>query len=174
MVIDVPAAAGSGKLAWVLTVIGSPAAGAAHFELQTSLDPQAVFSVLTDFSPRRAEVWRNIDPEHFQVHGQGPGWADVTEGSARGGGIWERNRCEWPTSADRLTITTTESNTWKAGSGWDYRLEPLPGGGTTIAVDALRRGKGLKGALVGAVIGLFGSRMLRNDLRRVLAAAGVQ
>ena len=29
MVIDVPAAAGSGKLGWVLNVIGSPAAGAA-------------------------------------------------------------------------------------------------------------------------------------------------
>ena len=143
-----------------------------HFELQTSLEPQAVFSVLTDFGPRRAEVWRNIDAEHFQVHGQGPGWADVTEGSARGGGIWERNRYEWPPSADRLTITTTESNTWKAGSGWDYRLQPLPSGGTTITVDALRKGKGLKGALVGAVIGLDGSRMLRNDLRKVLNAAG--
>jgi hypothetical protein len=75
-------------------------------------------------------------------------------------------------SADRLTITTTESNTWQAGSGWNYRLQPLPGGGTTISVDALRRGRGLKGALVGAVIGLVGSRMLRNDLRKVLTAAG--
>ena len=143
-----------------------------HFELTTSLDPQAVLGVLTDFGPHRAEVWRNIDPEHFQVHGQGPGWADVTEGNARAGGIWERNRYKWLPSGDRLTITTTESNTWKPGSGWDYQLRPLPGGGTTIVVDALRKGRGPKGALVGAVIGLVGSRMLRNDLRKVLAAAG--
>ncbi len=142
-----------------------------HFELQTSLDPQAVLGVLTDFGPRRAEVWRNIDAQHFQVHGQSPGWADVTEGSARAGGIWERNRYEWPPSGDRLTITTTDSNTWKAGSGWKYRLQPRPGG-TTVTVDALRRGRGLKGAVVGAVIGLAGSRMLREDLRSVLTAAG--
>jgi hypothetical protein len=142
-----------------------------HFELQTSLDPQAVLGVLTDFGPHRAEVWRNIDPEHFQVHGQGPGWADVTEGNSRAGGIWERNRYEWPPSGDRLTITTTESNTWKPGSGWEYQLHPVSGGGTTIVVDAVRKGRGLKGALVGAVIGLFGSRMLSNDLGKVLAAA---
>src|SRR5438876_247814 len=82
-----------------------------HFELQTSLEPQAVFSVLTDFGPRRAEVWRNIDAEHFQVHGQGPGWADVTEGSARGGGIWERNRYEWPPSADRVPARLDRTTT---------------------------------------------------------------
>lgn len=143
-----------------------------HFEVQTSLDPPAVLGVLTDFSPRRAEVWGNIDAQHFQVHGQGAGWADVTEGGGRGGRIWERNRYEWPPSGDRLTVTTTDSNTWKAGSGWEYRLRPLPGGGTVVTVDAVRNGKGLQGAVVGAFIGLFGSRMLGNDLRKVLAAAG--
>ena len=142
-----------------------------HFEVRTSLDPSAVLGVLTDFGPHRAEVWRNIDPQHFQVHGQGPGWADVTEGGGRGGRIWERNRYEWLPSGDRVTITTTDSNTWKAGSGWDYRLQPIPGG-TTITVDALRKGKGVKGTLVGAVIGLVGRWSLRNDLRKVLAAAG--
>ena len=94
-----------------------------HFELETSLQPSAVVSVLTDFSAHRAEVWPNIDAEHLKVHAQGPGWADVTEGNSLAGGVWERNRyaCGEP---GRVTITTTESNTWKAGSGWEYRMTP--------------------------------------------------
>jgi hypothetical protein len=142
-----------------------------HFELETSLAPQAVLGVLTDFSERRAEVWPNIDRDHFKVHGQGPGWADVTEGSARGGGIWERNRYEWLPAADRVTVTTTESNTWKPGSRWDYRFRPLAGGGTKVSVDVLRTGRGVKGTLLGLFIGLVGARVLRRDLTKVLAAA---
>ena len=50
-----------------------------HFELQSTLAPEAVLAALTDFGPTRAEVWPNIDSDHFQVHDQGPGWAEVTE-----------------------------------------------------------------------------------------------
>ena len=66
-----------------------------RFDLETSLSPDAVVRVLTDFSPHRAEVWRNIDQDHLHVHGQGPGWAEVTEGNALAGGMWERTRYEW-------------------------------------------------------------------------------
>ena len=45
-------------------------------------------------------------------------------------------------------------------------------GSTRVNVDALRTGHGAKGALVGLVIGLVGARMLRNDMTKVLAAAG--
>jgi hypothetical protein len=143
-----------------------------HFELRTSLSPHAVLGVLTDFSGHRAEVWPSIDREHFQVHRQGPGWAEVTEGNARAGGIWERNRYEWDEAAGRVSITTRESNTWKPGSRWDYRLSPLPDGGTDITVDAIRTGRGLKGALVGSIIALVGRRKLRDDMRKVLEAVG--
>jgi hypothetical protein len=139
-----------------------------HFTLQTTLGPDRVLGVLTDFSEHRAEVWPNIDRAHFTVHGQGPGWADVTEGNAVAGGVWERNRYEWGKEPNRLEITTTDSNTWRAGSGWDYHLTPLAAGGTSIRVDVLRRGRGAKGALLGLVIGALGARILRSDMQKVL------
>src|SRR6266702_3317711 len=50
-----------------------------RFRLHTPLQPDIVVGALTDFGPGRADVWPNIDAQHFQVHDQGPGWADVTE-----------------------------------------------------------------------------------------------
>ena len=140
-----------------------------RFALRTPLAPAAVIARLTDFGPARAEVWPNIDSEHFQVHGQGPGWTEVTEGSAVAGGFWERERYTWDVEAGRITVETLDSNTWGPGSGWDYQLAPTPGGGTEITVTVARKGIGWKGRLIemGLVIG--GARVLRSQLRRVLA-----
>ena len=68
-----------------------------------------------------------------------------------------------------MTITTIDSNVWKSGSGWDYRLRPASSGGTSIRVEVVRHGKGVKGMLLGLVIGAFGARILRSDMRKVLA-----
>ena len=125
--------------------------------------------VLSDFSPRRAEVWRNIDAEHLHVHGQDRGWAEVTEGNALAGGIWERSRYEWGKEPGLVTATTLDSNVWSKGDGWRYRVTPTPGGRTTIHVDVVRRARSPKGALISLVLRVNGSRMLREDMRRVLA-----
>ncbi len=145
-----------------------------RFRLHTPLQPDIVVGALTDFGPGRADVWPNIDAQHFQVHDQGPGWADVTEGSSIAGGVWERSRYEWDAAAGKLAVSTTDSNTWGPGSRWDYRLTPAPGGGTDVDVRVARLGKGLKGRLLGAVIGLVGARRLRSDMEQALArvAAG--
>jgi hypothetical protein len=142
-----------------------------HFRVHAALDPDAVLAALTDFGPGRAGVWPNIDAEHFRVHGQGPGWADVTEGSAVAGGIWERSRYEWDPAARTVSAVTTESNTWGPGSRWNYRLTPAAGGGTDVDVRVTRLGVGLKGRLLGAVVGLAGARRLRSDLEKALARA---
>lgn len=139
-----------------------------HFELSTNLSPEEVVRVLTDFSPRRAEVWRNIDQAHLKVHDKGPGWADVTEGNSLAGGVWERNRYEWGKEPGRVTIKTLDSNVWTPGDGWDYRVTPASGG-SRISVDVTRHGRGAKGALIGVILSAAGSRMLREDMRRVLA-----
>ena len=140
-----------------------------HFELATRLSPDQVVTALTDFGPHRAEVWRNIDSDHLKVHDQGPGWADVTEGNSLAGGVWERSRYEWGKEPGRVTTTTLESNVWSVGDGWDYRITPATGGGSTISVKVARHGKGAKGALISAVLSVAGARMLREDMRRVLA-----
>jgi hypothetical protein len=140
-----------------------------HFELQSALAPDAVLAALTDFGPRRSEIWPNIDSAHFKVHTQGPGWADVTEGSSVAGGVWERERYSWDMAARTVTIETLDSNTWGPGSRWDYRLNPGPAGGTTIAVSVVRNGKGFKGRALGIALSVAGAGMLRAQMAHALA-----
>ncbi len=137
-----------------------------HFDVRTRLAPEAVLAALTDFSPGRADIWPNIDAAHFELHAQGPGWAEVTEGSSVAGGVWERSRYEWDASS--LAVTTLSSNTWARGSRWDYQLTPAAGGGTDIDVKVVRIGRGLKGRALAAVIALIGTRRLQSDMEKVL------
>jgi hypothetical protein len=140
-----------------------------HFHLATKLAPHAVLAVLTDFGPRRATVWPNIDDQHFQLHGQGAGWADVTEGSSVAGGVWEREKYTWDASAGRVTAETIDSNTWGPGSRWDYTLTANAQGGTAIDVTLTRHGKGWKGRLIEVGLAAAGARMLRSQMEQVLA-----
>jgi hypothetical protein len=140
-----------------------------HFHLETRLAPAAVLEVLTDFGPRRAKIWPNIDDQHFRVHDQGPGWADVTEGSSVAGGVWEREKYIWDAGAGHVAAETIDSNTWGPGSRWDYKLTPTAQGGTDIEVTLERHGKGLKGRLIELGLAAAGTRMLRSQLEQALA-----
>jgi hypothetical protein len=137
-----------------------------RFQVTTDLPPDRVLGGLTDFSDRRPNVWPNIDHAHFRVHGQGPDWADVTEGNVL---AWERNRYQWNAAAGEVTVTALESDTWAPGSEWRYRLTPVATGGTQIEVTVIRTGRGPRGVVIGALITWFGSRILRSDMEKVLA-----
>jgi hypothetical protein len=140
-----------------------------HFKLQSRLAPEAVLAALTDFGPNRSEIWPNVDSAHFRVHGQGPGWAEVTEGSSVVGGVWERERYSWDVATATVAIETLDSNTWGPGSRWDYRLTRGAAGGTTIQVTVVRNGKGWKGRLLGIALSLAGAGMLRSQMEQALA-----
>ncbi|HYH10865.1 MAG TPA: hypothetical protein VD789_00825, partial [Thermomicrobiales bacterium] len=71
-----------------------------EFKVHTSLSPADVLALLTDFGPDRARNWPNINEAHFEVHDQGPDWAEVTEGTGVG---WERERYEWDAAAGTVT-----------------------------------------------------------------------
>ena len=140
-----------------------------HFRVEIDLPPNAALAALTDFGPRRAEVWPNIDSHHFKVHDQGPGWAEVTEGSAVAGGVWERERYNWDATAGTVAIETLDSNIWGPGSRWDYKLSPAASGkGTLVDVVVVRNGKGLKGGLIGLALSLGGTGMLRSQTQQAL------
>jgi len=132
----------------------------------TPLPPDKVLGVLTDFSDLRPAIWPNIDHAHFRVHDQGPNWADVTEGNVL---AWERNRYEWNAGAGEVTVTAVESDSWAPGSQWRYRLQPSAAGGTQVDVTAVRTGRGLRGRLLGSLLGVCGVRALRSDMEKVLA-----
>lgn len=128
-----------------------------------------MLTALTDFGPSRSDVWPNVDTAHFKVHSQGPGWAEVTEGSSVAGGVWERERYSWDPATRTVAIETLDSNTWGPGSRWDYRLTPDADGGTSIEVTVVRNGKGWKGRLLGIALSLAGAGMLRSQMAQALA-----
>ena len=138
-----------------------------QFTVRTSLSPSEVMAVLTDFGPKRAEVWPNVDEAHFTVHEVGPDWAEVTEGTATG---WERERYDWDAAAGTLTIETLDSNLWGPGSGWRYQLTPAADG-TEVHVTLTRAPKSFVGSLLGVLIPIVGARTLGKQLRSVLQKA---
>ena len=137
------------------------------FTVHTSLSPSEVLAVLTDFGPDRSRWWPNVDEAHFTVHDQGPGWAEVTEGTGMG---WERERYAWDAAAGTVTIDTLESNLWARGSGWRYELLPA-GDGTDLRVTLHREPGSVKGRLVAALIPLVGARTLGKQFETVLRRA---
>jgi hypothetical protein len=140
-----------------------------RFQVETKLAPGEVLSALTDFGPRRSQIWPNIDDQHFKLHDQGPGWAEVTEGSSVAGGVWEREKYTWNAGAGTVGVETLDSNTWGPGSRWDYTLTPGKQGGTTVEVTVERHGKGLKGRLIEGGLAVAGAGMLRSQMEQALA-----
>jgi hypothetical protein len=139
-----------------------------HFELETKLAPGAVLAALTDFGPRRAATWPNIDEQHFKLHDQGPGWAEVTEGSSVAGGVWEREKYTWDSSSGTVGVETLDSNTWGPGSRWDYKIAGRPPDGSRVEVTVERHGKGLKGKLIEAGLVVAGAGMLRAQMEKAM------
>ena len=130
----------------------------------TALDPTEVVNRLTDFGPGRADAWANVDAGGVTVHEQGPGWADVTEGNKIG---WEREHYAWNAEAGTVSATTSDSNLWAPGSGWDYKITQQPSG-TLVEVTARRIGKGIKGKLVGALLAIFGKSLIKSGTAAAL------
>ena len=139
-----------------------------HFQLETALPPGAVLAAVTDFGPRRAEIWPNIDDRHFKLHDQGPGWAEVTEGSSVAGGVWEREKYTWDASAGTVAVETLDSNTWGPGSRWDYKITGRAQGGSRVDVTVERHGKGFKGKLIEAGLVVAGAGMLRSQMEKAM------
>jgi hypothetical protein len=138
-----------------------------RFTVHTSLSPNDVMELFTDFGPDRASRWPNIDDAHFKVHDVGPDWAEVTEGNAMG---WERERYAWDAAAGTVKIDTLDSNLWGPDSGWRYELTPAAGG-TDVQVTLTRVPGSLRGRLIGALIPIVGARTLGRQFQSVLRKA---
>jgi hypothetical protein len=104
------------------------------------------------------------------VHDQGPGHADVTEGSA---GVWERLNYDW-SDPNRVVMTTTDSNAWGGDSGHTYTLTRRPDGTTDIDAEVVREGKNVKGRLLGLVIGSVGKGRLAKEFGKTVKAIEVR
>ena len=130
-----------------------------HLSETTTLTPEQYVAGLTDFGPGRSEVFSNSADDYLEVHGQGPDWADVTEGS---GGVWERLRYDW-SNLSRVVLKTTDSNTWSNDSGYTYTFPLANDGKASVEVVIVRKGKTFKGRFLGLVLGTVGRGVLKKS-----------
>lgn len=137
-----------------------------HVSAYSDLPAGAVLGAITDFGPRRPELWPNIDPGVYKVHEVGEDWADVTEGSKVAGGVWAHERYDWSVPGV-VRATVQESNIFASGF-WEMKVR-ADAGRTYIEILQDRQAKGLKGHLVGAMMALMGHRVYRQGLAETLA-----
>jgi hypothetical protein len=133
---------------------------------KTTVTPAEFIAGLTDFGPGRKKLFPNSADGYLKVHSQGPGQADVTEGSF---GIWERLHYDW-SDPRRVTMTTTDSNMWGGRSGHTYALTPRPDGTTDVDVVVVREGKNLKGKLFALLLPAAGQLVLGKALATTVKA----
>jgi hypothetical protein len=137
-----------------------------HLHEHMNVTPEQFIAGLTDFGPGRKELFGNSDDGYLKVHDQGPTSADVTEGS---GGVWERLQYDW-SDPDRVVMKTTDSNIWGGNSGHTYTFTRNADGTTDLDAVVVRDGKNFKGHALGAVLGVFGKRVLGKAMDNTVKA----
>ena len=133
----------------------------------TPVAPERIMSAFTDFTPQRLHAFPNIDPRSYEVHAVEATSAEVTEGSAFFGGVWERAHYDWSQPGE-ITITVQASNAFTAGSFWHYSITAGENGGSQVDFTVHRVGKNLKGHVLATMLRVFGRRIFRQDLDQTL------
>ena len=139
------------------------------YTVESDLDAQVVWNALTEFGPRRAELWPDLSPSSFKVLERGENWARVREGTARLG-IWSIERYEWAFPV--ITATVEEANAAQPGGTWRMEVRPRTQGGSVLTVRMDRRAKGLVGHVIHALFQVTNGRFLAARTRRMLANLG--
>jgi hypothetical protein len=136
------------------------------YTVSTNLDPKTVWSALTEFGPRRAELWPDLSSSSFAVLERGDGWARVREGTASLG-IWSIERYEWQEPV--ITATVQEANAAQPGGTW--RMEVAPGAlrGSVLTMTMDRKAKGVVGHIIHAIFQVTNGRFLAARTRRMLS-----
>lgn len=136
------------------------------YTVETDLDPKLVWDALTEFGPRRCELWPDLSPSSFKVLERGPNWARVREGTA-GLGIWSIERYEWTEPV--ITATVEEANAAQSGGTWRMEVRPRSGGGSILSVSMDRRAKGFVGHIIHGLFQVTNGRFLADRTRRMLS-----
>ena len=135
------------------------------YTVTTDRDPKVVWDALTEFGPRRADLWPDLSPS-FKVLERGDGWALVRE-STDSLGIWAVERYEWQEPV--ITATVQDSNAAQPGGTWRMEVQPGPAGGSVVKIAMDRRAKGLVGHLIHGLFQVTNGRFLAARTRRMLS-----
>jgi len=138
-----------------------------HYEADGAVTAERFIAALTDFGPRRPELWPSLDAKYYELHELGDTWADVTEGTDIFGGVWARERYDW-SEPGVVRLTLQDSADFVPGTVTVYRVTTRPDGGCHVAVDFQRTARSLRGRLVGVLVSLAGRRRFAAELRQAL------
>jgi len=136
------------------------------YSVESRLSPQVVWEALTDFGPRRAELWPDLSPSSFKVLERGENWARVREGTASLG-IWSVERYEW--NYPVVVATVEEASAAEPGGTWRTEVAGGPAGGTVLTIRMNRKAKGVVGHLIHGLFQVTNGRFLAARTRRMLA-----
>src|SRR5258708_70415 len=114
------------------------------YTVESDLDPKVVWDGLTEFGPRRAQLWPDLSPS-FKVLQRGEGWARVRE-CTDSLGIWSIERYEWKEPV--ITATVEDANAAQPGGTWRMEVRPGPRGGSLLTVAMDRRARGFVGHII--------------------------
>jgi hypothetical protein len=136
------------------------------YTVETDLSPQVVWEALTEFGPRRTELWPDLSPASFRVLERGANWARVREGTASLG-IWSIERYEWAEPV--ITASVEQANAAESGGTWRMEVQPRSGGGSVLTISMNRRAKGFVGHIIHGLFQVTNGRILATRTRRMLA-----
>jgi hypothetical protein len=136
-------------------------------DLDSTASPERVLGALTDFSPRRFDLFPNVDRNYFKLEAAGETTAEVTEGSPVFGGVWERSLYDW-SRPGTVRIEVKDSNAFEPGSFWIYRVTPGANGGSHLRMEFDRRPRNLKGRVLSAFLGVVGKKLYAKQMSETL------
>ena len=142
-----------------------------HYEADGAVSADRFVAALTDFGPRRPELWPGLDAKYFQLHELGDTWADVTEGTDIFGGVWARERYDW-SEPGVVRLTLQEAPDFTPGTVTVYRVTSAGTDRCHVAVDFHRHARSMRGRLVGFLVTLAGRRRFAGELREMLDRLG--
>ena len=136
------------------------------YTVETDLDPKVVWEALTEFGPRRAQLWPDLSPSSFRVLDRGDDWARVREGTASLG-IWSIERYEWKEPV--ITATVEEASATQPGGTWRMEVLPRSGGGSVLTIAMDRRARGFVGHIIHGLFQVTNGRFLAARTRRMVS-----
>lgn len=137
-------------------------------DCHSALLPDQVVQALTDFSPRRPQIWTGIAPDHYEVYSVSDTEAHVKEGTKQGPiDIWAKEHYDW-SKPGVVQWTVEESNFCTPGSFVRATIT-AGGGGSEIHCEWERTATTLMARMAFVMLKLTGGKPIESSMRDGLA-----
>jgi hypothetical protein len=139
-----------------------------EFDTDSTLSPDRVVALLTDFSDRRPEVWPGLGKDAYRVYSAGDKTAEVREGN-KSPKVWARERYDW-SKPGTVRWEVLESSFCKPGGFVEVKVTPTDGG-SRLHVTWNRSPSNLMGVIAVTMVGLTRGAPVKASLNAGLRKA---